>query len=703
MQSESRYAEPTGRLAERLVAARRGRFVGREAELALFRTALSQEIAPFIVLHLYGPGGVGKSALLRSYAQFATDSGRTVVYIDGRNVEPSPPGFLQALQHAMGLQETKPTIPEFPTAGVLLLDTYENLTALDNWLREFFLPQLPLQWLVVIAGRTAPATAWYTDYDWSDLTRIVSLRNLRPEETQTFLTTRGIPAQQHETLLAVTHGHPLALCLVTDLLVDKKHLINIHWRNEPDIVRTLLERLVGDVPSLQHRLALEVCVMAWATTETLLAAVLGEEDAQSTFEWLRRLSFIEQGSQGLFPHDLARDVLDADFRWRNFESHQQLYRQLVLHLYQRLHQAHGIQPQRIWFDIFYLARHNPYMKPYFDWKALGSTYAEAATAADMPAILAMTKEHEGPLQAQLAAYWWERQPQAFLVYRSGGDVVGFMAHLALHQATAEDIATDPALAAALAFAERYGPVRPGEEIMHLRFWMGRDAHQGVSPAIDLTAINASIYWTSHPKLAWNFIATADPEYLRPHFTMIKMRRSPEADFVVEGHRYGVFTHDWRVESAQDWITLKADRYGLTEIDLDALEPAQNAQQQPILVLSEPEFIDAVRQALHDYNRPDLLAMNPLLRSRLIAEPGMSDAPSALQTLLHKALESLQGNPKDEKLYRAVWHTYFEPTASQEQSAELLDLPFSTFRNHLTNGVNRMVSWLWHLELYGRNR
>ena len=35
------------------------------------------------------------------------------------------------------------------------------------------------------------------------------------------------------------------------------------------------------------------------------------------FEWLRGLSFVESGADGLFPHDLARDVLDADLRWRD--------------------------------------------------------------------------------------------------------------------------------------------------------------------------------------------------------------------------------------------------------------------------------------------------------------------------------------------------------------------------------------------------
>src|SRR5262249_16616079 len=148
----------------------------------------------------------------------------------------------------------------------------------------------------------------------------------------------------------------------------------------------------------------------------------------------------------------------------------------------------------------YLARHNPFFKSYFDWSAFHSAWAEPASGDDAAAMLAMVQAHEGDDSAQIARYWLGRQPHAFQLYRNAdGELIGFMAHLPLHDVTPEDMAADPAVPAALHFVQRYGPLRPGEEILYSRFWMGRDTYQAPSPALNLTAITSTIDWMTRPK------------------------------------------------------------------------------------------------------------------------------------------------------------------------------------------------------------
>jgi hypothetical protein len=88
--------------------------------------------------------------------------------------------------------------------------------------------------------------------------------------------------------------------------------------------------------------------------------------------------------------------------------------------------------------------------------------------------------------------------------------------------------------------------------------MDRERHQAPSQALTLVAATCSQSWTS-PNLAWCFVTMAHPDEMEPMFTEIHIWRTPELDFEIGGHRYGVFVHDWRVETAAQWLRLKAER------------------------------------------------------------------------------------------------------------------------------------------------
>jgi hypothetical protein len=704
MLSEQSDGPEPARIGERLAAARRSRFVGRRAELDRFGSAMLAAEPPFVVLYIHGNGGVGKTALLHEYARLAAASSRPVVALDGHHLVPSPPEVLRALRHQLGAQSSDLTaiLRAWPERAVLLIDTYEALAPLDTWLRETFLPQLPAHTLIVIAGRTPPAPAWRVDLAWAELTATLALGNLGPAECQAFLAERAIPSQLHADVLAFTHGHPLALALVADVLRQGPMPAVFRPEAAPDVVRVLLERLVHDIPSPAHRQALDVCVLTWATTEALLADVLDDGDVPVLFAWLRGLSFIAQGPYGLFPHDLVREVLAADLRWRNPAGHQQLVRRLIAHLAARLGRARGVEQQRLWFDLLALTRHHPFFQSYFDWDALGTAYAEAAAPEDHGALLELVARHEGEEAAQIARYWLGRQPAAFVVFRAfDGALLGCMGLLALQQPLPKDLAADPAIAAAWAFVDRQAPLRAGEDLLYLRFWMGDQTYQGVSPALNLAAIHSSIAWTSHPRPGWSLVATADPAFHAGHFASIHFQRAPEAEFVVAGHRYGVFAHDWRVEPAAEWLESKVD-LAAPGVVVPLRPPV--APGPPRVVLSREAFDEAVRQALRDYTSLERLAANPLLQTRLAAPPASTPAsPALVQALLREALASLQASPRDLKFHRALWHTYIVPAPTQEQAAELLGLPFNTYRYQLAQGIARVSEWLWQRELGGAGR
>jgi len=309
-------------VAERLAAARRRRFVGRAAELELFRSALQTADPPFSLLWVHGPGGVGKTMLLGAMADAARQAGREAVEFDLRALEPSPPAFMNALANALGATGGASPLHELAQreAPVLLLDTFEAAVALEDWLRESFLPALPGGALVAVAGRRAPGDAWRRDPGWAELLRVLSLRNFGPDEARAYLRASGISQALDHRALQLTHGHPLALALLVELLAygdADDELASFELGAVPDILGRLLFALVDVVPSPRHREALELAAHARFTTEDLMRAALGADDSDELFAWLRELSFVEAGPHGLFPHDLARDVLDSDLRWRD--------------------------------------------------------------------------------------------------------------------------------------------------------------------------------------------------------------------------------------------------------------------------------------------------------------------------------------------------------------------------------------------------
>lgn len=692
---ESRL-QPSSTLGSRLNSARHRRFVGRSSEKELFELAIKE--APFVLLHIHGPGGVGKTTLLHEFSAMALEQGCTLVQLDARNIDPSPDGFYFALGVALGTTQAPLEALSEKQRVVLIIDTYEIFKPLDNWLREVFFPQLPENTLVVLAGRNPLGEAWQGEAGWRDVIRSVSLRNLRPEESRAYLSKRGVPETHHQAVLEFTHGHPLALSLVADVM-EGKEALSFRPEKAPDIVRSLLERFMQQVPSSLHRAALKSTALARVTTETLLATALNLEDTHEYFEWLRGLSFIESGPLGLFPHDLAREALDADLRWRNPDWYAELHKRERNYYTQRLLETKGLDQQRILIDDVYLHRHNPMVKPFLQWGEFGSVYGERAKPEDIPILLEMVKTHEDPTSLKLAKHWFAKQPQGLTVYRgSGQEAVGFLLMLELQHLDQTDLNIDPATKTAMHYARRYAPPRPGEDILLFRYWMSKDSYQDVSSVQSLIFINVVQQYLSHPKLSWSFFPCTNADFWLPALSYMDIKRIPEADFEIGGQSYAQFAHDWRAMPVSSWLEMLGERELNTELKSSDLE---SEAPSPLVVLSEPEFEEAVLNALRDFTRPNSLHHNPLLRSRLITNRTHGQpSPESLQKLIRETAQTLKTNPRDEKLYRALERTYLEPAATQELAAELLDLPFSTYRRHLSNGIDRVTARLWQQELYG---
>lgn len=678
-------------MADRVSAARRRGFVGRHAELELLTSLLLAPELPVAVVFVHGPAGIGKSTLLRRYAEIAREVELSCVAVDARDLPPDKEALVARLASLLG--DGHPG-----TRTLLLLDTYELIASLDGWVRDDLLPRLPADTLVVVAGQQPPAPAWRADPGWSALVRSIQLGNLTAAESGDFLARRGVDPAVHAAVTQFTHGHPLALALVGEVVRNHG---SFSPRESPDVIRVLVDNLLQVVPSAAHRRALEACAQVRVTTEPLLAAMLDQPAASELFSWLRGLACVDAGAGGLFPHDLAREVLASDLQWRDPDLFVELHSRARGHYLARLDGADPASQGALLLDLMYLhADLRPFLRPPDPVAGSGGLRMETAGPADVPAVLAMVEAHEGAESAGCAAAWLGRQQTAWQVARdAGGDVAGAVCLLDLDVATLADPAADPAVVAAGRQLARMAPLRPGERATLIRFWLARDTYQSVSPVQSLIAVQLARHYLLTPALAVSLLPFSRPAEWAEFCTYADQVRMPSADFTVGGRTYAVFGHDWRVVTPAAWVGLLSRR----ETGAPIVAAAGGPGPAPLLVLSEAEFTAAVRRALRDLTRPDRLRDNPLLRSRVVTAAAGADASAGervavLQASVREAVLALRQTPADERLYRVLHRAYLAPAPSLERAAEALALPSSTFRRYLSAGVARVTSTLWTREL-----
>lgn len=394
---------------------------------------------------------------------------------------------------------------------------------------------------------------------------------------------------------------------------------------------------------------------------------------------------------------LVREALVADLRWRHPDWYAQLHQRLRTYYLGRLEQTRGQEQQQVLWDYAFLHRHHPAVRSSLIWQAQGDLVVDTFQECDRPYLLNLITTHEGAASAQLAATWLTQQPQHVRVVRNGEQhLVGFVMAVALHEATVDELNTDPATRAAWQYLQTHCPLRSREGAMLYRFWMVDRTYQATSPTQSLIFINVLQQLRYLSGIAYTFISCAQPEVWSNLLTDADFARLTEADFEVDGRFYGVYGHDWRVVSPAAWQDLLVHRESA---------PLTQAVSQPTespVILSQPEFVKAVQDAFRSFARPDALHENPLLRSRVIVEQAATrdytKRIATLQASVQQATEALQASPRDEKLYRVLYCTYLRPVSTQEQVAELLDLPFSTYRRHLKAGIARVANILWQQEI-----
>jgi hypothetical protein len=670
-------------LGDLLDTARRQRFVGRRRELASFDDALAG-CSPRRVLFVHGQGGIGKTTLLQEFRARALEAGRSVVQVDGRDVDPSPEGLETAVRLALDRHDDRQSTVGLLAGAVLLIDGYEQLAPIDGWLRGELIPGLRAESVVVLAGRDPPTAPWRTDIGWRQLVAVHRLDPFDPAESGELLAHAGIAGPLRQQLFTLGRGHPLTMALLADLAVSGD--VPDTLADAPDLISALLESFLRDVPSQAHLTGVITCAIAWLTTEELLSQLIGV-DAPAVWQWLTRRPFITTDPRGLSTHDLARDVLDAEFQRRAPERYRATRWIIYTHAVAGLRAGTSLDRPLHAQQLFYLLRTSPFATAISALRAQGTATVVPARPVEHDQVYSIIERFEGPASAALARGWLGEQPEHLNVVRTGDGVAGFACHLVCPSGgTMED--RDPVVRAILDHIARDGPLRPGERVEVCRYCAGPHEHQRDLYALLAGTVPSLIDWLTRP-LAWSFVVVVDVDYWAPFLDYLAFAPLLEAD--VGGLRHVVYGIDWRRFPVDAWFDLMHERgrSGAT-----GPPPAALIRPPP---LNRTGFAAAVKTALQTLHRPDQLATNPLLGSALAAT---TTGPNTdrLRATIEDAVACLANEPKGDQLRAVLHRTYLRPAPTQEAAAEVLDLPLSTYRRYLAKALDHLTDLLWTIEI-----
>ncbi|MCW2984657.1 MAG: ATPase, partial [Conexibacter sp.] len=311
-------------LAERLAARDAQRFVGRERELAFFDSLLVDDPPAQVVL-VHGPGGIGKSTLLREVARRGARRGWTTRLVEGRDLAPVPGEIESALGDVTGASQP-----------LIMFDTYERMSAADGWLRGRLLPSLPARAVVVLAGRTAPEPGWF-EGGWERLSVELKLEPMPPDAALSLVRAHGLDdGDLARQLIAWADGSPLALALAA----DAAHRDGGGWAPErihehPNLVQAILHRIARTELDGGNLDVAAVAALARACDEKMLHDVLPDVDTTAAYAWLRERTFAEPVAGGIALHEIVRQAMRSDLRARDPERDRELRRRIADHLFLR--------------------------------------------------------------------------------------------------------------------------------------------------------------------------------------------------------------------------------------------------------------------------------------------------------------------------------------------------------------------------------
>lgn len=289
-------------------------FTGREAELAAAAKFLEPNSSSRI-LYIHGPGGIGKSALLRAIGRAAVEAGFKLSAHDARSMHLG----LGALLATLSVGADRPTL--------LVIDEVDHLGSMLAPLREALLDLLPADSRIAMAGRNWPDETWRGG-GLPEIVVDLLLSPLSRSDAEALLEHKGISDPSSRSKIAAwAKGYPLALMVAASIPGSQSGVLP-----EAELEDRLIGWLSGGAILDINREVLAAAAIARVLDSRLLSAALPGRNTREILPRLQALPVIQPLGSGVSLHP----VLAHAIRERMKSSAPQRYRALVKRISEHL-------------------------------------------------------------------------------------------------------------------------------------------------------------------------------------------------------------------------------------------------------------------------------------------------------------------------------------------------------------------------------
>jgi hypothetical protein len=609
------------------------------------------------VLLVHGPGGIGKSAMLREVVRRAESRGYGVHWIEGREVPPTPEALDDLIAAPRG--DPKPLV---------VFDTFERVASLAGYLRRELLPSLPESARVIVAGRGRPEDAWHRG-GWEAVTAELELAALPEPDGLELLRARGMGTAQARTVVQWAEGSPLALSLAATASASDPEWTPGRDLERPELSEELIRRLTDEDVAGPHLPTIGAAAIARVTTPELLRDAVPGCDPQAEFEWLASRNTTELLGEGIAYHDLVARTLGSVLRRRSPELERDLRRRIADHLYARALETGKLM---LSIDLSHLVE-DPAVRSGFSWGGSASYHLEGVRHEDAAEIEGKLKGTRREPLLEGTSRFLAEAPRHVAVVRDSEDALqGYT--ITLTPATAPTFAADdPILGPRLEHARRQAP---GAESVLWREAIDftRDPESGIMGMLGMAGVLRSA--RHNPRYAYVPINPWMPGAVE-FVTALGATHVSDLDY-----RSGELEHRCYVIDYGPGGLLAAQR-DLIYRELGLEPPLVKDGETPLAT------VDAVRDALRKLDLPHELAANPLATGE-----GLEERAASVRSLLQDAAENAFGRSDAERQLQAVLvRGYLDPADSHELAADELSLSRAAYFRRLRTATERIAEYL----------